>query len=324
MVRYRAHEPVRVSAEVSMALLVLMPDLDATDLVAALRSAQPDLDLRVWPECGDVADVEFVVSWNHPAGELRRFPNLRAVSSFGAGVDHFLDDPGYPAGVVTVRVVDGDLERDMAEYVLCAVLAHRRHWNWYHDSQEAAQWKPRSYSRAATVLILGLGRLGAATARLLAAVGVKVIGWSRTAKELPGVRCIAGRAELYGVLTTADVVVCMLPLTPDTKGILDADLFARCRRGAYLVSVGRGRHLVESDLFEALADGRLSGACLDVFATEPLPADHPFWGHSTITITPHVASLTNPVSVAKQIADNYRRMRCGEELRNRVDLGRGY
>jgi glyoxylate/hydroxypyruvate reductase A len=307
-----------------MALLVLMPDRDATDLVAALRNAQSDVDLRVWPECGDVADVKFAVSWNHPHGELLRFPNLEVVSSFGAAVDHFLDDPSYPAGVVTVRVVDPDLERDMAEYVLCAILAHRRHWTWYHDRKKEAQWKPRSYTRSGTVLVLGLGRLGVATARLLASMGMEVIGWSRASKELPGVRCIVGRAELHGALPYADVVVCMLPLTPDTAGILDAEVFARFRRGAYLVSVGRGRHLVESDLLDALADGRLSGACLDVFATEPLPSDHPFWDHPAITITPHVASLTNPASVAEQIADNYRRMSSGEELLNRVDLGRGY
>ncbi len=307
-----------------MALLILMPNRDASALAGALDLLDPTLDVRVWPQCGNTDDIVAAVTWNHPFGELARFGNLRLVSSYGAGVDHLLSDPGLPRDVALARFVDRRLVDDMAEYVLTAVLAWRRGWAEHRDAQLEGRWAPRSYPRSTSVLVLGLGQLGAASARRLAAAGFATAAWSRTPHSLPGVRCVQGSGGLLDVLPEADVVVCMLPLTAATEGILDRGFFAGMQRGSYLINVGRGRHLVEADLLAALDQGRPAGACLDVFADEPLPLEHPFWRDRRITVTPHVASLTDPASVAEQLVADLRAMDGGGEIRHPVDRERGY
>jgi glyoxylate/hydroxypyruvate reductase A len=278
----------------------------------------------VWPECGRSEDIVAAVTWSHPPGELTRFRNLGLVSSYGAGVDHLLADPGLPRDVALARFVDPRLVDDMAEYVLTAVLAWRRGWAALRDAQREGRWAPRSYPRATSVLVLGLGQLGAASARRLAAAGYATAGWSRTPRSLPGVRCVHGNDGLLDVLPAADVVVCMLPLTAATEGILDRRFFSAMKSGSYLVNVGRGRHLVEADLLAALGDGRPAGACLDVFVEEPLPPEHAFWRDPRITVTPHVASLTDPASVAEQLVADLRSVARGGDVRHPVDRVRGY
>lgn len=307
-----------------MPILVIMPTRDPSQLLAAIRSIDPALELRVWPECGDPAEVRMVVSWNHPHGALAGLRNLEVVASYGAGIDHMLGDDQIPAAVRVVRFIDDDLVRHMQEYVATAILTHRRHWLAYHHQQRAGCWQQIGYELTSAVLVLGLGRLGAAVAQTLAGLGLEVTGWSRRPKKLDRFRCVTGNHELHAALAQSDYLVCLLPLTDETRGILGRELFTRTKRGAYLVNVGRGAHLVAEDLLQALQTGQLSGACLDVFASEPLPAEHPFWNHPRITLTPHVASLTNPASIAAQIVDNYHRMRRGEALLNPVDLQRGY
>jgi len=307
-----------------MALLVVMPQRDPSALVDALSALDPGLEVRVWPRCGDPTEIVAAVTWNHPPGELARFPNLRLVSSYGAGVDHLLADPTLPTDVVLARFVDDRLADDMAEYVLTAVLAWRRGWAAHRDAQRAARWEPRPYPRSTAVLVLGLGRLGGAAARRLAAAGFPTTGWSRTPRDVPGIPSVHGPEGLREALPQADVVVCMLPLTPATEGILDCRLFAAVRPGAYLIHVGRGRHLVEDDLLAALDEGRLAGACLDVFAEEPLPVGHPFWSDPRITVTPHVAALTDPASIAEQLVADLQAVARGEPVRHPVDRARGY
>ena len=307
-----------------MTLLIMMPQRDTSALVEAVDRLDPALEVRVWPQCGKIDDIVAAVTWNHPPGELARFPNLRLVSSYGAGVDHLLADPGLPEGIVLARFVDAHLVDDMAEYVLTAVLAWRRGWAALRDAQREARWLPLPYPRSTSVLVLGLGKLGEAAARRLAAAGFATAGWSRTPRSLAGIRCVHGSAGLLEVLPDAEVVVCMLPLTPATEGILDRRFFAAMRRGSYLVNVGRGRHLVETDLLAALERDRPAGACLDVFAEEPLPPEHPFWRDGRITVTPHVASLTDPASVAEQLVADLRSVASGGEVRHPVDRVRGY
>lgn len=307
-----------------MALLILMPKRDTSALVEAFDRLDPALDVRVWPRCGNAEDIVAAVTWNHPAGELARFPNLRLASSYGAGVDHLLADPGLPKDVVLARFVDDHLVADIAEYVLTAVLAWRRGWVAHRDAQHGSRWRPLPYPGSTSVLVLGLGHLGGPTARRLAAAGFATAGWSQSVRSLPGVHCVHGTDGLFGVLPEADVVVCMLPLTAATVGILDRRLFAAMKPGAYLVNVGRGGHLAEADLLAALDEGRLAGACLDVFREEPLPPDHPFWRERRITVTPHVASLTDPVSVARQVVADLRAVSCGGAVRHPVDRDRGY
>ncbi len=310
-----------------MSIVIIMPNrpADARRLAEDLRDQRSAPDIRLWPDCGEDDAVEIVVSWMHPAGALQRFRNLRMLVSFGAGVDHLLGDRSIPAGVPVVRTVAEGLAGDIAEYVVASIAHHRRHGADYARDQCAHRWKPRPYPRECIVLVLGAGRMGLATARTLATLGFGVRVWRRSGVgNIEGLDCLAGRAALDEALPGADAVVCLLPLTPATEDLLDARFFARMKSGSLLVNVARGRHLVERDLLEALDLGRPGGAVLDVVRTEPLPPDHPFWDHPGITLTPHVAALTDPAAAADHIAENLRRLEAGETLLDVVDLGRGY
>lgn len=309
-----------------MAMLLICPGEDLGDWRAALHAADRELDLRVWPETGAVDDIECAVTWNHPRGELRRYPNLRLVTSMGAGVDHILRDPELPPGVPITRLVDPSLVQSMTEYVVLAVLHHYRRFGLYRERQARREWRQDRRPRPADlhVGILGLGQLGTRVAEALRDLDLPVGGWARSRKSLAGIESWAGEAEYDAFLARTNVLVCLLPLTPRTRDILDARTFAGLERGAYLINVGRGAHLVEDDLIAALDSGQLSGACLDVFRDEPLPAAHPFWSHPGILVTPHISSLTDPDAVAPQIVENLRRARAGEPLENVVDPARGY
>lgn len=308
-----------------MSLLIICPGEDASRWVSALEGAHPGLDIQTWPHVRDAYAVTAALTWQHPVGELRRFPNLRVIVSMGAGVDHILRDPGLP-DVPIVRLVDPSLVRSMTEYVVLAALNHHRQLDTYRHFQTRRRWKqlPRRRPSDLRAGIMGLGRLGTAAAQALHYLGFEVSGWSQTRKALADIRCFAGAAELAGFLAVTNVLVCLLPLTPRTENILGRRTFHQLQRGAYLISVGRGRHLVEADLLEALDSGQLSGACLDVFRDEPLPAEHPFWTHPRILVTPHISSLTDADAVAPQIVDAYRRAQRGERLVNAIDTARGY
>ncbi len=307
-----------------MSMLLVMPGRDTEPVRAALERAAPGLEVRVWPDVGEPGDVLVAVTWNHPPGCFDRLPALRVISSYGAGVDHLLRDPDLPAGVPVVRVVDPNLVTDMVEYAVGAVCAWRRGFAAYRRNQERAEWVPAPYDRERTALVLGLGELGGSVARALAGIGFDVSGWSRTPATIPGVRSLVGRDALEAALPAAAAVVCLLPLTPATEGILDRRLLARFRPGSLLVNAARGRHVVEADLLRALERGRPAAAWLDVFADEPLPPEHLFWRHPAVTVTPHVASLTDPDSVAAQLAETYRRAAAGGPFRHVVDPARGY
>ncbi|MFO7707318.1 MAG: glyoxylate/hydroxypyruvate reductase A [Desulfobacterales bacterium] len=309
-----------------MTMLFLAPELSASSWVKHLRRQDPGLDLQVWPDAGPPRDVEFIVCWKHPLGEFGKYPNLKCIASLGFGVDHILRDPDLPPGVPVVRLVDEAMTRAMSEYVVAAVLNHTRRLNLFRQDQFIRVWKPRPPLHAPEVRvgILGLGTLGRDAAAKLRSLGFAVAGWSRTEKQIDGVSCFAGAARLDAFLSRTDILVCLLPLTPATRDILDRRLFLRLPAGAYLVNAARGDHLVEEDLLAALDRGHLSGACLDVFRTEPLPADHPFWSHPQIVLTPHIASQTYPAAVAPQIVENYRRVRSGRAPLNLIDMETGY
>lgn len=310
-----------------MALSVICPGEDVGAWVEALRGVDPGIDVRVWPDDAPREEVDLVLTWNHPPGELRRYPKLRCIASMGAGVDHILlRDPDLPDGVPVTRIVDPSLAAGMAEYVVLAVLRHFRQFETYREQQREHRWHalPRPRPQHLHVGILGMGEIGATVARALVPFGFPVAGWSRTPKRIEGVESFAGDGELDALLERSDVLVCLLPLTPQTRNILDRRTLGRLPRGAYLINVGRGPHLVDEDLLAALADEQLSGACLDVFREEPLPVGHPFWDHPKILLTPHVSSLTDPVSCAPQLVENYRRARAGTPLLNPVEPGRAY
>lgn len=293
-----------------------------------LERLAPDADIRIWPDVGNADDVEYVLAWKPPAGALASLPNLRVVFSLGAGVDHLFEDPGFPGHVAVSRVVDPYLTAGIREYVLLHVLRYHRNQPALDQQQQDRVWDDRArelrQADEQTVGILGLGELGRDSAQALAALGFDVAGWSRSAKDIPGITCFEDRGGLDAMLARSRILVCLLPLTPETEGILDAELFSKLPKGAYLINAARGGHLVEDDLIPALESGRLAHATLDVFRTEPLPEDHPFWAHPQITVTPHNAAITDPRSVAKQIVDDIARDQKGEPLPNTVDTSLGY
>ncbi|HEX8374635.1 MAG TPA: glyoxylate/hydroxypyruvate reductase A, partial [Geminicoccaceae bacterium] len=261
-----------------------------------------------------------------PPGLLAGLPGLRAILSLGAGVEAMLRDLTLPESLPLCRMVDPSLTRAMGEYVLLQVLKYHRQLDLYAEQQRQARWRLRLPlpPERRTVGIMGLGTLGAEAAGLLARHGFRVKGWSRGAKRLDGVECHAGGAGLGAFLADLDVLVCLLPLTPETEDVLDAGLFARLQRGARLINVARGRHLVEQDLLDALDTGQLAHATLDVVREEPLPRDHPFWRHPRIDLTPHVAAYVLPETGADLVIENLRRLEAGEPLLHVVDRDKGY
>ncbi|NIA71307.1 glyoxylate/hydroxypyruvate reductase A [Pelagibius litoralis] len=309
-----------------MALLI-KTDIDRGNAWAeALASAYPGLKTHTWPFKGDPAEIDYALVWKPPEGELKGYPNLKAIFSIGAGIDHLASDPDLPAGVPVVRMVEPGLTAGMSEYVTLAVLGHHRFAQDYALQRQARIWEeiPQVAAAARQIGVMGLGVLGRDALAKLALFGFKLAGWSRTPKSLPGINCYHGEEGLRDLLAETDILVCLLPLTPETEGILCRAVFDQLPKGAAVVNVGRGGHLVEQDLLDALESGRLSGATLDVFREEPLPEDHPFWEHPKVFMTPHVASMTLPESACQAVVANIHRQEAGEPLRHVVDMARGY
>ena len=309
-----------------MAILFCSTVDSAVRWQAATARLMPEREFRVWPAIGDPAAIDYAIVWRPPPGLLASLPNLKLILSLGAGVDHLFGDPHLPRGVPVVRLVDPYLAAAMSEFVALGVLRlHRRDLD-YLAQQRAFEWREQPQKNAAErpVGILGFGTIGQAAGRMLKALGFPVAGWSRSAKTVPGFETCAGSSGLVSLLAQSEILVCLLPLTRETEGILNAKTFARLPRGAGLVNAGRGGHLVEADLIPALDAGQLSGAVLDVFRDEPLPPEHPFWRHPRILVTPHVAGVTNPVTAAAIMADAIRRFESGLPPANVVDPARGY
>jgi len=289
------------------------------------RDEAPEIEFRLWPEIGDGADVCYLAAWQPPADLATRFPNLRLLLSTGAGVDQF-DFAALPAGLPIVRMVEPGIVNGMVEYVTHAVLDLHRDMPAYRRAQQQRQWqvipvRPASERR---IGVLGLGSLGQAVLDKLVSFGFDCAGWSRSRHEVPGVACHAGAGELDGFLAHSEILVCLLPLTDATHGLLNAALFAKLPNGASLVHVGRGPQLVATDLLRALDEGQLAEAVLDVTDPEPLPGDHALWSHPRVRITPHIASMTQPQTAARVAIDNVRRFARGEPLVGLVDRLRGY
>jgi glyoxylate/hydroxypyruvate reductase len=293
---------------------------------ATIAAAVPSVTFRVAPHFGPVEAVRYALVWKPPRGWLAQFPNLRAILSLGAGVDALLEDPALPPGVPITRMVDAGMGRQMAEYATYAVMHFHRHMQRYAGMQREGRWAPLEPVSAArfTVGIMGLGVLGAQAARMVASLGYPVLGWSRTPKDLPGVEVLSGDDALPGFLGRTRLLLNFLPLTPATRGVIDARLLEMLPRGAFVVNLARGGHLVEADLLAALDRGHIAGAMLDVFEQEPLPPAHPFWRHPAVVITPHVAAVTQAEDAAAQVIANLQRLERGEMPTGLVDRDAGY
>jgi glyoxylate/hydroxypyruvate reductase A len=293
----------------------------------ALLAVDPALEIRLWPDWGREEEIEAAVIWGAQYLEaLRRFPKLGLIVSMGAGVDHLTLPPGPPPGVPVARLKDSMLTQGMAEWVLLNVLRFHRQDPEYRALQAARRWEelPPPVTAERRIGILGLGEIGSAAARLCAHLGFPVMGWSRGPKLLAGIETFHGRAGLDAMLARTDILVCLLPLTPDTRGVINARTLGLMPRGGWLINGGRGGHQVQGDILAALDSGHLAGAALDVFEPEPLPPEHPFWTHPGVYITPHAASFTIPSSAAPQVVENIHRLRAGRSLINLVDFAAGY
>jgi glyoxylate/hydroxypyruvate reductase len=290
----------------------------------------PDRSVALVPDDAvDPAQVRYAAVWKPKPGALRLYPNLEVIFNLGAGVDAVLADKTLP-DVPLVRVAVDDLTQRMTEYVVMHVLMHHRRQGYYAESQRSRVWAPKLQwaARELRVGVMGLGVLGRDAAEVLARIGFDVAGWSATAKTIPGIRCYAG-AQLAEFLARTDVLVCLLPLTPQTRGILSYDLFKGLARdgklgGPVIINAGRGGLQLEADVLRALDDGTLAAATLDVFATEPLPPDSPFWSHPKVTLSPHNAADTDPDAISVYVAEQIAAFERGEKLMNVVDRGVGY
>lgn len=272
-------------------------------------------------------EAEYALCWEPPQGWLASLPGLRAIFSIGAGVDHVTCDPGWPRHVPLVRMGGEETGQRMGEYVAWACLSLLRNARLFAVNQAVGRWEyePGEHTaRERTVGILGMGALGTACVPMLRALGFPVRGWMRTPREVAGAEVFAGREALDAFLGGTHILVCLLPATPETDGIVDAGLIARLPRGAALVNAARGSHVVLPDLIAALDSGHLSGAVLDAFETEPVPADDPIWAHPKVTVTPHVASIARRRERARFVAEAIAAFEAGGSLPNLYDPVRGY
>lgn len=308
-----------------MTLLIDIDAARATRLRGLLAELAPEQKVVLRAEDPDPAAIRHVLTWLLP-DDLHRFPGLATVFSVGAGVDQFLG-ARLPEGVGLVRLISPGLTAMMQEYVAMSVLALHRHLPAYLDQRARQVWKMAGIPPPAPlrrVGVMGLGELGRAALAALRPFGFRLSGWARSPRAIEGVDTFHGPEGLDGFLSDLDFLVCLLPLTPETEGILNAGLFSRLPMGAHLVQTGRGRQLVQDDLLAALDSGRIAAAVLDVTDPEPLPQGHPFWTDPRIILTPHVACITQVEALAGPLADNLRRFDRGEPLHGAVTAERGY
>jgi len=309
------------------AIAYISRDTDGQAWNKVLTAGLGPIDFRTIAEgLGEVRDIEVALAWKPDRGLLATLPNLKLIVSLGMGVDHLLADDKLPAGVPIVRIMDDGLVGQMSEYAIFWALRHHRDIDKYAASQRARAWKPLDFvdSLHRRIGVMGLGTIGQDTAGKFAALGFPTAGWSRTQKTLSGIETFHGANGLARFLARSDILVDVLPLTRETRGILDAKAFAALPRAAFFINMARGGHVVDADLLAALDSGHLSGAVLDVFNTEPLPADHAYWTHPKVTVTPHIAGATNPRTASPGVIENIKRLRSGQPLIHTVDPKSGY
>jgi len=308
------------------AIAYISRDTDGLAWNKLLAEALGPIDFRTLRAgLGNTDDIEIALAWKPVPGLLASFRNLKMIVSLGMGVDHLLADDKLPDVAIT-RIMDDGLVGQMSEYALYWGLWHHRDIEKYAASQRAKKWKPEEFidSIHRRIGIMGLGTIGQDTAKKFAALGFPTAGWSRTQKTLPGIETFHGPSGLPKFLGQTNILVNVLPLTRETRGIMDKTLFAALPKGAFVINMGRGGHVVDDDLLAALDSGHLSGAALDVFNVEPLPPEHPYWAHPRVHITPHMAGYTNPRTASPGVIDNIKALRAGQPLKNTVDAKTGY
>jgi glyoxylate/hydroxypyruvate reductase len=314
-----------------MSILVQVTGWDPQPWVVMFRTLAPDRAVYTAVDDTNRASIRYAMVWKPPAGLLGQLPNLQVIFNLGAGVDAILADTSIPSHIPIVRGVEANLTMRMVEWVTLHVLLHHRQMPFYRDRQAERHWAERVQPAAAevTVGILGLGTLGLAAAATLKGLGFRLAGWSRRPKTVPGIDCFAGASGLDPFLAQTDILVCLLPLTAETRGMLNAALFAKLKRGGALggpvvINAGRGGQQVETDILAALDSGVLTGVSLDVFEQEPLPADSRLWLHQRVIITPHNAADSDPRAICDHVLKRIADAEAGRPLAPLVDRARGY
>ncbi len=309
-----------------MSIAILTNNKDPQSWKKVLQVKLPNVPIDIVGESEAALNAVFLVCWKPEKGQLKNFPKLKVIQSLGAGVDHIFDTNTISTEKKVVRIVDPNLMIDMWEYTLAATMNYLKDFPVYAQQQSNQVWTQHKYKTipTTTVSVMGLGKIGGYVAAQFAKLGFKVQGWSNSIKSIQGVKAFAGLSGLSECLKNTDVLINILPLTANTKGILNKGFLEKLPKGAYLINVGRGGHLIEEDLLPLLENGQLTGATLDVFQVEPLLQNHPFWTHPKVVITPHIASLTNIESAVNQVVENYQRMVKGTELLNEVSPKKGY
>ena len=300
-----------------MALLLASTDFweDMEVWSASLKSALPELNIRVYPDDGNVNEVEFAVVWKHPHGILKKYPNLKAILSLGAGVDHIISDPDLPEGLPIIRLVDKKLTHEMCLHSLHWVLHFHSDQYLYRVQQSNREWIQQSsvQTEDRTIGIMGLGNIGRSIGELLVTQGFNVIGWgAKNKSSLKDIKYYYGEEQLGDFLSKTDILINVLPLTSNTTNILTKNKLEFLPKGSFIINIGRGGIINEDDLLSFLDDGHITAAALDVFAEEPLPENNSLWSHPSVYITPHIAGQSNPNSAAKTIAENIHRIQKGE------------
>lgn len=306
-----------------MSIAIISPGRDVSSWVKTFNKVDPSIDIQIFPDIRDKESVELVILWQHPKGILKEFPNLKLICSMGAGVDHILSDPEIPISLPITRIVDPGLTVPMTNYVIMATLNYQRQLYRYQSNQKKKVWDMTDPELEVQVGVMGVGALGSDVISKLRMLGFPVVGYGNTPKADTDYIYFHGN-ELPQFLNNVNLIVCMLPLTPRTENILNLDFFRKCNKGTYIINVARGNHLVEDDLMTAIGEGIISGAFLDVFRQEPLPKEHPFWNSDKITVTPHIASVTNPNSAIPQIIENFKRIKNKKKLLNQINPILGY
>jgi len=294
---------------------------------SGLQEAMPEMDIKVYPDEGDVNDIEYAVVWKHPRGILKKYPNLKAILSLGAGVDHIISDSELPKGLPIVRLVDKKLTHEMCLHSLHWVLHFHSNQYLYRIQQQSREWIQQSsvQSEDRTIGIMGLGNIGKAIGDSLVNLDFKVIGWGARPKNSTGeIEYYYGHEQLSEFLSQTDILINILPLTENTKNILTKNELKLLPKGSFIINIGRGGIINENDLLSFLNSGHINAAALDVFAQEPLPENNSLWGHSSVYITPHIAGQSNPGSAAKAIAENIRLIEKGESPYPIYNLNSGY
>lgn len=309
----------------SLSVVFRGPDTRSETWRKLAIAAIPDLKWYVWPDVPSPHTVSALVTWLPPKNYQQLFPNLKAIFSVGIGVNQFSPST-MPAHIKLVKMVDPNINTMIETYVLSSVYMLHRDQFHYIESQSNAQWSPLPLKLPGEchIGIMGLGNLGQSVANKLTQMGFQVSGWNRSVREMDGILTYTGREQLSDFMANLNIVICLLPLTDETKGILNAANFSKLPKGASIINIGRGEHLVEKDLLEALNTGQLEFAILDVFDKEPLPSEHPFWCHPRVHVTPHIAAVTCDETAGVQLAENLQRLHNKQSLVGEIDKMKGY